>query len=142
MIRSLASEDLPQLAELYAQFWNEASDVDKMRESFARLQLREEYILLCAVEEDRLAGSVMGVVCQELYGQCMPFLVIENMVVDRTQRKKGLGKALLLELERRAREMGCTQMILVTETDRQDACAFYEASGFHPTANKGYKKKL
>jgi hypothetical protein len=31
---------------------------------------------------------------------------------------------------------------LVTETDRKDACNFYESVGFDPIKNKGYKKKI
>lgn len=57
-------------------------------------------------------------------------------------RKQGVGKALMRELEKLARERNCTQVILVTEADRLDACGFYESMGFHPTANKGYKKKI
>jgi len=140
-IRSLEARDLHALAELYYQFWNEESDVQKMEAKFAELQNNSAYILLCAVENDELVGSVMGIVCEELYGKCESFLVLENMIIDRRCRRKGVGTFLLAELERRARARGCTQIILVTETDRKDACRFYEAMGFHPNANKGYKKK-
>jgi len=80
-------------------------------------------------------------VCDELYGDCLPFLVIENMIVDRGARRMGVGKALLNELEKRARERQCSQMILVTERNRTDACGFYESYGFSKD-HKGYKKKL
>jgi ribosomal protein S18 acetylase RimI-like enzyme len=53
-----------------------------------------------------------------------------------------LEKISLAELEKRAKAMDCRQTILVTETERKAACRFYESAGFHPTANKGYKKKL
>ena len=64
------------------------------------------------------------------------------MIVDSTYRKKGIGKALFAALEKRAKIKDCTQIILVTETKRKDACGFYESIGFHPTASKGYKKEL
>ena len=83
----------------------------------------------------------MGIVCKELYGDCNPFLVVENMIVDKSSRHKGIGTLLLHELERLAKERYCTQMILVTENDRIDACNFYEKYGFSKN-NKGYKKKL
>ena len=69
------------------------------------------------------------------------FLVIENMIVDGADRRKGVGRVLLSEMEKQAKEWDCTQMILVTEIGRRDACCFYEAFGFHKN-NKGYKKKL
>lgn len=141
-IRNLKLEDMESLSKLYYQFWNEDSDIQKMKNKFIELQNSGAYILLCAVEKERLVGSVMGIICEELYGDCKPFLVVEDMVVDNNYRKKGIGKMLFEELERRAKLKGCAQVILVTETEREDACGFYESMGFHPTANKGYKKKL
>ena len=141
LIRELSVDDMEALSALYFQFWNEISDVQKMKESFRAMQ-DGNYILLGAVDGNRLVGSVMGVVCRELYGDCAPFLVIEDMIVDQGYRNRGAGKLLFKELEKQAIVKGCAQVILVTETDRKDACGFYESVGFHPTANKGYKKKL
>lgn len=142
MVRDLERKDMKKLAKLYAQFWGERSDVGKMRALFDRLRERDDYILLGAEEDGKLAGSVSGIVCQELYGDCRPFVVVENMIVDERYRRRGIGRKLLAELEDRARAKGCGQVILVTEHDRKDACAFYESAGFHPTANAGFKKTL
>jgi ribosomal protein S18 acetylase RimI-like enzyme len=142
LIRALTADDMERLSELYCQFWREASDVPKMKASFHAMQGNRAYILLGAEEDGKLAGSVMGVVCQELYGDCAPFLVVEDMIVDEGQRKRGVGRLLFEELEKQAVQRGCAQVILVTEADRKDACGFYESLGFHPTANRGYKKKL
>lgn len=67
-----------------------------------------------------LVGSVMGVTCEELYGSCKPFLVLENMIVDRKYRNKGVGKALISEIEKIAAE----------------------TLGYSPNTHKGFKKKL
>jgi len=133
---------MPGLAQLYYQFWNTSSDVLKMRNKLTQIQNNSAYILLCAAEQDHIVGTVMGIVCEELYGDCLPFMLVENMIVDGTSRRMGIGRSLLLELENRARETGCRQILLVTETNRDDARAFYEALGFHPATNKGYKKTL
>jgi GNAT superfamily N-acetyltransferase len=84
----------------------------------------------------------MGIICYGLYGNCEQFLVVEDMIVDINYRRKGIGKRLFIELERLAKEKDCTQIILVTETYRKDACIFYESVGFDPIKNKGYKKKI
>jgi ribosomal protein S18 acetylase RimI-like enzyme len=84
----------------------------------------------------------MGVICEELYGDCSPFVVVENMIVDKSRRRAGVGRALMAELEERARQRGCAQMLLVTEKSRTDACSFYESAGFAAGINAGYKKKL
>ena len=142
IIRDLRIEDIESLSRLYYQFWSEASDEEKMMGKFAQLQINDAYIFLCAIENDILVGSLMGIVCEELYGDCRPFMVVENVIVDGNHRGKGIGKALLGELEKRANVRGCTKIILVTETYRKDACGLYESVGFHPTANKGYKEML
>lgn len=140
-IRKLEKRDMKRLAGLYEQFWHETSDVSKMEAQFDVLERENSHIILGAEEEGGLIGSVMGVICKELYGDCRPFLVIENMIVDGAGRRKGVGRALLSEMEKQAKERYCTQMILVTEIERDDACGFYEAFGFQKN-NKGYKKKL
>lgn len=140
-IRRMELEDINQLSILYQQFWNELSDINKMREQFSKMEDSETHILLSAIEDNKLVGSVMGIICEELYGECKPFLLVENMIVDKNCRRKGAGKALLTELEKVTKQKNCTQMILVTESERSDACGFYEAYGFQLN-NKGYKKKL
>ena len=140
LIRKLREKDLSQLAKLYAQFWNEESDVSKMKESLDLIEKEGNHIILVAEEDGSLLGSVMGVVCRELYGACKPFLAIENMIVNKTSRGKGIGTKLIAELEALAKERECTQMILVTEKNRTDACGYYESYGFQ-TDTTGYKKK-
>lgn len=142
LIRDMIPDDVSSLSKLYFQFWNEESDVEMMRVKFTQIQSNNAYILLCAIEQDQVIGSVMGIICEELYGKCNPFLVVENVIVDIAFRKMGIGKALFTELESRAKTCGCTQVILVTDTNRKEACAFYESLGFRYGVNQGYKKKL
>lgn len=84
----------------------------------------------------------MGVICEDLYGKCEPFMVIENMIVDEEYRRKGVGKALIQEIEKQATVLNCTQIILVNEANRDDACNFYASLGYNPDTHKGFKKKL
>ncbi|MBE6930011.1 MAG: GNAT family N-acetyltransferase [Ruminococcaceae bacterium] len=141
MVRNLEKRDLPQLAELYRQFWGEPSDVAGMERQFELMQRENTHIILVYEAEGKVVGSVMGVVCRELYGDCRPFLTVENMIVDKHHRRAGVGRSLLSALEDAARGRDCTQMILVTEKNRADACGFYEKYGFQ-TDTTGYKKKL
>ena len=101
-IVELAEDDLEELAGLYKQFWGEESDVARMRAVFRRLADNPDYIFLGRRHDGHIVGSVMGIVCEELYGQCQPFMVVEDVVVDRDHRRQGVGRALMEELERRA----------------------------------------
>jgi predicted N-acetyltransferase YhbS len=141
-IRAMDMGDIPELAALYKEFWNEDSDVDRMRSQYRWLSGNGSYVLLSAVEDGRLVGSVMGIVCEELYGECRPFLVAENLIVKSGYRRRGIGAALMAALEERAAAKGCGQIILVTDTPREDARGFYAALGFDPDSHKGFKKKV
>lgn len=141
-IVSLRAEDLEALAELYQQFWGEESSLEAMQATFRRLADNPNYLFLGAKEEGRLVGSVLGIVCEELYGTCQPFLVVEDVIVDRHQRRRGIGARLMCELERLAAERGCGYIIFVTEAERTDAQQFYAALGYSPTAYRGFKKRL
>ena len=141
-IRQMTQDDLPQVAKLYQGFWGEKSNISKMKASFARIIERQSHILLVAEEAGECLGTVMGVVCEEIYGECQPFCVLENMIVDSDRRGKGVGRRLVEGLEAEAKGRGCTQILVQTEKSRPDAVAFYNALGYDPTPMQGYKKKL
>lgn len=141
-IERLTEEDLPGLSKLYEQFWGEVSSLDTMRETFKRLAANTNYILLVAKLGDAVVGSVMGVICEELYGQCKPFMVVEDVIVDRAHRRGGVGTQLMRQLENEATQHGCSYIIFVTESERTDACQFYASIGYRPDAFAGFKKRL
>jgi ribosomal protein S18 acetylase RimI-like enzyme len=141
-IGRLTETDLPALAGLYKQFWGEDSCLDKMRATFRRLKDRPDYIFLAAKTQGRLVGSVLGIVCEELYGDCIPFMVVEDVIVDAEWRRKGIGSALMRELESLAVERNCGYVIFVTEAERTDAQRFYESIAYKPDAYRGFKKRL
>ena len=141
-IRKTKEEDLAQIAGLYSLFWGKKSDLKKMKDKFRQLATNSDYIILCAEINNRIAGTITGMVCEDLYGVCKPFLVMENLVVDTDLRKQGVGAALMNELERIGKEQGCTQIMFITETDRREAIAFYESLGYNAYSHTGFKKSL
>jgi ribosomal protein S18 acetylase RimI-like enzyme len=141
-IRKLLPGDLGALARLYKQFWGEEPSLDKMKARFEELAANPKYIILCATINEVVVGSVMGIVCDELYGECRPFLLMENLVVDAGFRRHGIGKALLSELEKQACDWKCSQILFITEADRKDAVSFYKSIGYNPTEHIGFKKSL
>ena len=57
---------------------------------------------------------------------------IVRMWVDQSNRRKGVGTAILEHLLREAHELGYEQVVLETEPDWIDAVAFYNRRGFQP----------
>jgi GNAT superfamily N-acetyltransferase len=56
-------------------------------------------------------------------------LYVDDLVTASDQRGRGVGAALLSELERRAREAGCRVLDLDSATEREDAHRFYFREG-------------
>lgn len=58
---------------------------------------------------------------------------VKHLFVRPEARGRGMGRALLDELERRAREFGATELVLDTNSNLEAARGLYLASGFEPT---------
>jgi GNAT superfamily N-acetyltransferase len=56
-------------------------------------------------------------------------LYVDDLVTARAQRGRGFGAALLAELQRRAREAGCSTFDLDSGTEREGAHRFYFREG-------------
>ncbi|MEX1328509.1 MAG: GNAT family N-acetyltransferase [Desulfobacterales bacterium] len=65
-----------------------------MQAIFQRLEKNPNYILLGADQQNHLVGSVMGIICEELYGDCRSFKVVEDVIVDKHQRRLEIGSSI------------------------------------------------
>ena len=59
-----------------------------------------------------------------------PWAAIGNVVTAASHRRQGLGRAVLAEAVRLAREAGCYKIHLATGSRRESTLAFYESAGF------------
>lgn len=141
-IVALTERDLPDLAQLYRQFRGEESSLEDMRTTFPQLQKNTDYTLIGVKEGGRLVGSVMGVLCRELYGRCRPFMVVEDVIVDQAHRRGGIGTLLMRAIEQEAFRNQCSYIMLVTDATRREALGFYEHLGYHPDRYRACKKYL
>jgi len=141
-IKILLENDLKPLAKLYKQFWNEDSNSEKMKIKYKELENNPNYIFLCAIIDKIVVGSVMGIVCEELYGECRPYMLMEDLVVDKEYGRMGIGKSLMNELEKIAKKRDCYQMLFITDTDRRNAVSFYESLGFDSKTHIGFKRPI
>ena len=141
-IRKLSECDLESVAALYKLFWNDNQNIDKMKVKFNELKSNTNYIFLCATVDDQVVGTIMGIICEEMYGDCKPFLIMEDLVVHEKFRKFKIGSLLLGDLEKIGKENDCTQIVFLTESDRRETLSFYENLGFNLKSHIGFKKKL
>lgn len=141
-IGRITEEDLPALASLYQQLLPNEPSVEKMREALPAIQQNPNQFVLGAKIDGRLIGSVLGVACQMLFGQCRSFMIVEDVVVDAGYRRMGVGTALMRALEQYALERNCSYIMLITDTDREGAQRFYASLGYQIDHYKALKKVL
>ncbi|MNZ90579.1 putative acetyltransferase [compost metagenome] len=142
VIKEIELESLHELGDLYQELMNHPSDLNKMEQVFKVIKTDRRYILLGAFVDGELMGSLMGIICHDLIGDCKPFMVIENVVVSSRARRQGVGKKLMLAIEEIAQEKDCFYIILVSGEKRKEAHIFYESLGYRDEKVEGYRKYL
>ena len=134
-IRKAGPDDVPAVAPLfdaYRVFYDQQADLESssafLRE---RLENGESHVFL-AEDPD---GNVLGFV--QLYplfsSTSTPpgkFWVVNDLFVNDTVRKRGIGRALLERAERLARDSGAVGLTLSTATDNLRAQRLYEEMGY------------
>lgn len=141
-ISPLTENDLPQLMALQMELINESGNLNRMRELFALIAQDSNYSLLGAKQDGRLVGSLAGIVCHDLFGKCLPFMVVENVIVTQSLRHQGIGRMLMLAVEQIAHARGCRYIMLVSAVTREHAPVFYQSLGYESAPYRGYKKTL
>ena len=64
------------------------------------------------------------------------------MAVHPEYRRKGLGKEIMLEVEKRIKDKGCPKINLQVRASNHDVIAFYQAIGFMDDKVIGLGKRL
>jgi GNAT superfamily N-acetyltransferase len=141
-IQKLTQSDLPELAVLYQELMDESTNLEIMTATFQWMAANQAYYVLVAKSDEAVAGSLMGIVCWELLGRCRPFMVIENVIVAPDYRRMGVGRALMTEIERLAREQDCSLIEFCSSSTRKDAHRFYESMGYGLDVVQGFRKWL
>jgi GNAT superfamily N-acetyltransferase len=136
-------KDATALSNLFEELVGEKTNLSKMKENLSFIISNKDYYILCAKDENnKLLGSVMGIVCADICGDCQPFMVLENMIVSENARGKGIGRKLVEQLEEYAKQRNCTYIMLVSLIKRKGAHKFYESLGFGLDVVQGFKKYL
>ncbi|MCX6117440.1 MAG: GNAT family N-acetyltransferase [Proteobacteria bacterium] len=80
--------------------------------------------------EGSLVGTCTLNMCLNLSWSGRPFAIIENVIVERSHRKKGIGKAILIFARELAKSKNCYKVALMTGSKRESTLKFYESAGF------------
>jgi N-acetylglutamate synthase-like GNAT family acetyltransferase len=104
---------------------------------------RDEHNHLLVVEADGVVcGTAFLTVCLDAMYGSQPYAVVENLIVLEASRRRGMGRALMREVERVARAARCTKVMLLSSASRTEAHAFFERVGFDGQRKRGFVKYL
>jgi ribosomal protein S18 acetylase RimI-like enzyme len=67
---------------------------------------------------------------------------INYLAVDPSNRRRGFGRAIMAEAERRLRESGCPKINLQVRTSNEEAVAFYRGIGYNLDDVVSFGKRL
>jgi GNAT superfamily N-acetyltransferase len=128
--------DLDALLRLYEQLSaaNAGADREKAEVALQQVLRSDGVSLLVAEDESAVIGTVTLVIVPNLTHDSQPWAQVENMVTDASVRGSGVGRALIEECLRLAREAGCYKVQLQSGNQRRtrenDAHGFYAHLGF------------
>jgi N-acetylglutamate synthase-like GNAT family acetyltransferase len=97
-------------------------------------------ILLVAEIDGSVCATALLTICPDAMYGSQPFGVIENIVVTQARRGCGIGRRLLAHMEQVAVEHACTKLMLLSNSARQDAHAFFQQCGFAGETKRAFVK--
>jgi len=138
-VRAAVESDLPHVLALLDQMddsmyprRDDAGEADRLS-VFRQMAADPSQHLLVADVDGRVVGTVHLIVIPHFSRTCKPSGLLESMVVDEAYRRKGVGAALLREVQRLAREAGCYKLALSSNLARRGAHRFYSRLGWKRT---------
>lgn len=88
-----------------------------------------EWTFLIAEDAKKKVGLLILLVLPSLY-HGGNYAAITELIVSKDYQKKGVGRLLIEEAKRLARNMGCAEIDVSVEVQNEDAIGFYQKLGF------------
>lgn len=112
---------------------NKRSEIHKDSEIFDKEEFNQNINSIIVVEiNNTVVGVVKYLIKEKLensYTNYRKVLFIDALVVDQNYRKKGIGKILMLEMEKIAKYNNCSSVELNVWAFNENAIKFYEGMG-------------
>lgn len=123
-IRRLTVTDTAYAIAAVQRFKGRFPDADSM-EAFLS---GAENVLLVAEEENAPLGFLLAYRLAR-WDQARPMLFLYEIEVLEAHRRRGIGRALVAELQAIGRREGCLKLFVITNAANEAAMALYQATG-------------
>lgn len=126
-VRVARESDATDLASLTAQLGYHVEPLE-LKVRLSRILERPDQRFIVAEDQRRVVGWLHALVVE--YVETNPFVVIGGLVVDKSSRRRGIGRTLMEYAERWAKEQRCSLVRLWSSAGRTGAHQFYERQGY------------
>jgi ribosomal protein S18 acetylase RimI-like enzyme len=139
-------DDLAGILELLKQLIENAGSSDNIDLKYANKKWEEiennniKYFL--AKDNGRIIGSCYICIIPNLTYNGKSIGYIENVIVDKNYRKRGIGKKIMEMAIEYAKENNCYKVVLQSGKKRVEAHKFYEKIGFNGKSKKAYELRF
>lgn len=133
-IRKLTINDLDGLINLLKQLWIDKNiDRDSVKKVIEKGLISNYQTYICATDGDILIGYCSLTIKNNLW-MSANLGNVDELVVDSKYRNQGIGKLLMLEIEKIAKQNVCKRLELDSAFHRTIAHEFYDKLGFDKRA--------
>lgn len=134
IVRPASAADAPAIAGLLEQLGYPVSAAD-VPDRLARMAANHRGAMLVAASGDWVLGvATMHVLT--VINRPRDVAWLTALVIDEAVRGRGVGRRLVGEIERLAREAGCERLNVTTHESRLGAREFYRRLGFDATGRR------
>lgn len=138
-VRQASPSDAESIAVLYRQLVGDSA-VTVLPERIAEIHKGSHAALFVCERQNRVCGTALVALCADVMFQSQPFAVIENLIVDASIRRLGVGTALLRHIEAFCLARDCSKIMLLSSSHREHAHRFFERGGFVGSVKRGFVK--
>lgn len=117
------------LNDFNTEFGSPTPSAEEFAARFARLLARDDVLALLAGDPAGPDGFANLTLRPSPYFDG-PLMQLEELYVVPAQRDRGIGSALIRDILRRAREVGCGEIHITVDEIDADTRRFYERHGF------------
>lgn len=129
-VRAAQPGDFENISDLFGQLWpGKETNKAALRTVFDALLTGPGYEMVCADLQGKTVAFASLSIQHNFWEEGL-ILYITTMIVDEQCRNRGIGTALLKQIEKIALDRGCRRIELESAFHRTGAHAFYEKNGF------------
>lgn len=104
-------------------------DLEKFEQQISEMIKMNDFKMVGAFLDDKIIGIAGYWVLRMLY--CGKYIQVSSFIVDEEKRGFGVGRKILLEVEKIGKELSCEKIVLDSYTENKKSHSLYYQSGFY-----------